>query len=714
MEFENNKKILIIDDDKDILRLLSHMLTKQGYSIIEAVDGLAGLDKFKSESPDMVMADVRMPGMDGFEFCEEAAKLKTVKHIPIIIMTAQDDQVSVNKAYDKGATDFITKPINKAKLIHRVRFLLRASETTEKLANRERQLLSAQKVAKMGEWFYDLEKNEFQFSDEVAKIFDINERQKFSYEDLMRFIDNDDVGRVREIMKDSSAENKDYSVEYTIKTNDGKSKRIRQVVDVKVNDPNKVFGIFQDISDLRDAEKKVKTLSFYDSVTGLPNRQYFKRLLKKTVASSKRHERSFALLDINLDKFMRINTTLGHDIGDKLLVAASQRLSQIIRDSDVLDIEQDDAQFATGMLAHFAGDDFMILLNDISNADDAAKVALRINEVFQESFEVSGKEIHMTASIGIGIYPDDGSDADDLLKKVSTALHNAKETGRNCYRFFTESMNILSFQRLSLEVSLRKAIEREEFSLFYQPKIRLSDGSITGAEALIRWNHPNMGLVSPADFIPIAESTGLIVPMTDWVIAEACRQLSEWNKKNYELKSVAINITPESLLDKNINEHIFKQMRLAGVEASRLDFEITESVLMEDVDVILPILHELRDIGASISIDDFGTGYSSLSYLKRLPISKLKIDQSFIRDIMHDKDDAIIVNSVISLAHNMGFRVIAEGVEEKEQLEYLREHDCDVIQGYYYTRPLPAEEFYQWSMKYISELADDAPAIMAG
>ncbi len=714
MEFENNKKILIIDDDKDILRLLSHMLTKQGYSIIEAVDGLAGLDKFKSESPDMVMADVRMPGMDGFEFCEEAAKLKTVKHIPIIIMTAQDDQVSVNKAYDKGATDFITKPINKAKLIHRVRFLLRASETTEKLANRERQLLSAQKVAKMGEWLYDLEKNEFQFSDEVAKIFDINEQQKFSYEDLMRFIDNDDVGRVREIMKDSSAENKDYSVEYTIKTNDGKSKRIRQVVDVKVNDPNKVFGIFQDISDLRDAEKKVKTLSFYDSVTGLPNRQYFKRLLKKTVASSKRHERSFALLDINLDKFMRINTTLGHDIGDKLLVAASQRLSQIIRDSDVLDIEQDDTQFATGMLAHFAGDDFMILLNDISNADDAAKVALRINEVFQESFEVSGKEIHMTASIGIGIYPDDGSDADDLLKKVSTALHNAKETGRNCYRFFTESMNILSFQRLSLEVSLRKAIEREEFSLFYQPKIRLSDGSIAGAEALIRWNHPNMGLVSPADFIPIAESTGLIVPMTDWVIAEACRQLSEWNKKNYELKSVAINITPESLLDKNINEHIFKQMRLAGVEASRLDFEITESVLMEDVDVILPILHELRDIGASISIDDFGTGYSSLSYLKRLPISKLKIDQSFIRDIMHDNDDAIIVNSVISLAHNMGFRVIAEGVEEKEQLEYLREHDCDVIQGYYYTRPLPAEEFYQWSMKYISELADDAPAIMAG
>jgi EAL domain-containing protein (putative c-di-GMP-specific phosphodiesterase class I) len=223
-----------------------------------------------------------------------------------------------------------------------------------------------------------------------------------------------------------------------------------------------------------------------------------------------------------------------------------------------------------------------------------------------------------------------------------------------------------------------------------------------------------MGLVSPADFIPIAETTGLIVPMTDWVIAEACRQLSAWSKLDFELASVAVNITPASLLDKNINEHIFKQLRLAGVEASRLDFEITESVLMEDVDVILPVLHELKDTGASISIDDFGTGYSSLSYLKRLPISKLKIDQSFIRDLMHDKDDVIIVNAVISLAHNMGFRVIAEGVEEKEQLDYLREHHCDVVQGYLYTRPLPADDFYQWSLNYESENLVDVSAVMVG
>jgi diguanylate cyclase (GGDEF)-like protein len=714
MEYETNKKILIIDDDKDIRQLLTHMLTKQNYTIIEAADGVEGLNKLVSESPDMVMVDVMMPGMDGFQFCEEVSKLKSKKHIPIMIMTAQDDQESVNKAYDKGATDFITKPINKAKLNHRIRFSLRASETTEKLANRESQLLTAQKIAKMGEWLYDIEKKEFQFSHEVASIFDIDVQQNLPYGDLIRYIDSDDINRVRETIDSSISDNKGFNVEYTIKTDVGKSKRIRQIVDIENNDSNKIFGIFQDITDLRNAENKVKTLSFYDSVTGLPNRQFFKRLLTKTIASSKRHDRRFALLDINLDKFMRINTTLGHDIGDKFLVEASQRLSQVIRGSDVLDTEHDENKYVTGMLSHFGGDDYMILLNDIKSADDAAKVARRINEVFEKSFEISGKEVHMTTSIGIGLFPEDGSDTEDLLKKVSTALHNAKETGRNCYRFYTESMNALSFQRLSLELSLRKAIEREEFSLYYQPKISLADGRITGAEALIRWNHPDMGLVSPADFIPIAETTGLIVPMTDWVIAEACRQLSAWSKLDFELASVAVNITPASLLDKNINEHIFKQLRLAGVEASRLDFEITESVLMEDVDVILPVLHELKDTGASISIDDFGTGYSSLSYLKRLPISKLKIDQSFIRDLMHDKDDVIIVNAVISLAHNMGFRVIAEGVEEKEQLDYLREHHCDVVQGYLYTRPLPADDFYQWSLNYESENLVDVSAVMVG
>jgi len=707
-----NKTILIIDDDIDIRQILSLKLKKLGYVIIEAEDGNVGLQKLKNELPDMIMVDVNMPGMDGFEFCEHAAKLKSEKHIPIMVMTAQDDQVSVNKAYEKGATDFITKPINYAKLDHRIRFSIRSSETAEKLASRERQLLSAQKIAKMGEWTYDVKNMEFHCSDEVANIFNISMQRIMSHDDLINYIVDDDVNRVKSELDNISIKTKNDSLEYSVKLDDGEIKRIRQIIDVNTNERTKegvIFGVFQDVSDLRNAEQQAKTLALYDRLTGLPNRSFFKRLLAKKILYSKRHAQQFALLDINFDNFMRINSNLGHDVGDKLIIAACERLKKIFHDSNELIDEQDQEVFDTSFLAHLGSDNFIILLNDIKNVDEAAIVARRINSIFSDAFDIFNNEIHISVSIGIGLYPGDANNADDLLKKSSSALHYAKESGKNCYRYYKKEMNVLSFQRLSMETALRKALEQEQFELYYQPKVSLIDKSITGAEALIRWNHPEMGLVSPADFIPIAESTDLIVPLTDWAIMEACRQVGEWQRNDFQLESVAINITPASLLDKSINAHVLNNLALAGIQASRLDFEITESVLMEDVDIILPILQEIKEYGCSISIDDFGTGYSSLSYLKRLPISKLKIDQSFIREIMHDNDDAIIVNAVIALAHSLGLKVIAEGVEDKEQLEYLTEQNCDVVQGYYYSRPLAANEFYQWAIQHEAEVNSKEP-----
>jgi diguanylate cyclase (GGDEF)-like protein len=717
MEYEKNKTILIVDDDIDIRQLLVRKLTRQGYTLIEAVDGVDGLEKLKSALPDLVLVDVMMPRMNGYQFCEEASKLDSADFIPIIIMTARDDPESVNLAYEKGATEFITKPINQAKLTHRILFSLRASEISEKLANRERQLLSAQKIAKMGEWYYDLKRNEFKFSDEVANIFGMLGKENVSYKDLLASIDEADVKRVSDTFENLVNNSTDHNIEYTIQLQDGVKKRVRQVIDAKNDDldnRNIVFGIIQDITDLREAEQKVKTLSFYDGLTGLPNRHFFKRMLKKTMASSKRHNRSFALLDINLDKFTRINTALGRDIGDKILIAASRRLDDAIRDSDMVYSDSDEGAYSSGILAHLGGDNFIVLLNELNSADDAAKVARRINHVFEESFNVLANEIHLSVSIGIGIFPDDGDNVDDLLNKVSTALDNAKSTGRNCYRFYAKKMNDMSFKRLSMEVNLRKAFEQDQLSLYYQPKINLLNGQITGAEALIRWQHPDMGFVSPAEFIPIAESTDLIKPMTDWVIAESCRQLASWDEKGFRLRSVAINVTPASLYNKKFNDYVHEQSMMMGIEGERLDFEITESVLMEDVDMILPILHDLRDVGASISIDDFGTGYSSLSYLKQLPVSKLKIDQSFIHDLMHNKDDSIIVNAVISLAQSLGFMVIAEGVEDEQQLAYLKEHGCDVVQGYFYTPPLPADDFYYWCTNYESVLTKQELVIVAG
>jgi diguanylate cyclase (GGDEF)-like protein len=713
MEPVFNKNILIIDDDEDIRLALSIKLKKLGYSILEAIDGKSGLKKLTSELPDMVMVDVHMPGMDGFEFCERAAKLTSEKHIPIMVMTAQDDQASVDRAYEKGATDFITKPVNYAKLEHRIRFSIRSSETAEKLASRERQLLSAQKIAKMGEWIYDIENEEYHCSDQVANIFNISKQRVLSHDDLITYVVDEDVNRVRAVLDNASIKTRNHSLEYSIKLENGVIKRIRQIIDVNINDPIKeglIFGVFQDVSDLRNAKQQAKNLALYERLTGLPNRSFFKRLLTKKILFSKRHAQQFALLDINFDNFMRINSNLGHDVGDKLIIAACERLKNMLRDCNELISGQEQEVIDTSFLAHLGGDNFTILLSDIKNADDAAIVARRISAKFSEAFDILNNEIHISISIGIGLYPDDANNADDLLKKASSALHYAKETGKNSYRFYTKEMNVLSFQRLSMETALRKALEQEQFELYYQPKISLFDKSITGAEALIRWNHPEMGLVSPAEFIPLAESTDLIVPMTDWVISEACRQIGEWHRNDFQLESVAINITPASLLDKSINDHVLNNLRSAGIQASRLDFEITESVLMEDVDLILPILQEFKEYGCSISIDDFGTGYSSLSYLKRLPISKLKIDQSFIREIMYDNDDSIIVNAVIALAHSLGLKVIAEGVEDKDQLEYLTQHGCDVVQGYYYSCPLVSSDFYDWAMQHETEVLSKEPA----
>lgn len=705
------KKILIVDDDPDVRQILTFKLEKQNYAILEAKDGISGLDMFVNESPDMVMVDVHMPGMNGFEFCERAAELNSEKHVPIMIMTAQDDQYSVNKAYEKGATDFITKPFNYAKLEHRIRFSLRASETAKQLASRERQLSSAQKIAKMGEWVYDIQNEQFYCSDEVAKIFAIDKSKIASYSDLMKHI----VDAENIHVENFSVKEGYCSYEYAIKAGNGVNKRIRQVIDTSIHDPvmvGKLFGVFQDVTDLRNAEKQVETLSLYDGLTGLPNRSLFKRLLEKYIVSARRHHRQFALLNINLDKFMRIVTNFGEEASDKLLVAAGQRLKEAIRDSDDFFNNEEQLDSESESLGHFGGDNFIILLEEINSPDEAAIVAQRIQDLFEQPFHVLDSQLHLTVSIGIGIYPDDGDNEETLLKNATVALENAKETGRNCFRYYTEAMNLSSSKRLSIEVNLRKAIEQNQFMLYYQPKVSLIDGSIVGAEALIRWNSPELGMVSPADFIPLSEATGLIVPMTDWVIAEACRQLNEWHRKGLDLPSIAINISPASFSNKN--NHLLEKMKTIDIAVNKLEFEITESVLMEDIDVVLPILEKLQTSGASISIDDFGTGYSSLGYLKRLPLSKLKIDQSFIREVMQNKDDTIIVNAVIALAHSLGLKVIAEGVEEKEQLDYLRQQNCDVIQGYYYSKPLPGNDFYLWAKKYELEVLNNEPIKMTG
>ena len=704
MNEQLKKRVLIIDDDPDILGLLSLKLGQQGYEVLTVTDGNAGLRELNDFMPDLVMVDINMPHMDGFKFCSLARRQSETYHFPIIVMTASDDIESVNRAYDCGASDFITKPINQAKLFHRLRFAIKASETTVRLSERERLLLSAQRTANMGEWTFDIDSKRFYCSPEAAGLFGIGIADNVDYESLLDLIDNNDVERVRTLFEEPTAKDKGYSLEYSITTADGVTKRICQTVDIDDTRQNgiRLLGVFQDITELREAESKVRTLSLYDGLTGLPNREFFKRMLARIIANANRYNSRFALIKVNIDNFMRINASLGHGAGDEVLREVSQRLSHCMRNSDVFSEDFSETNEANIMLGHMGADKFALVLNHIENYDSVMSYVQQIMAELNDNLLIAGNLLHLSTSIGISIFPDDATTADDMLMSASSALSQAKETGpnRHSYSFYSHELNNKTVQLLQIENQLAGALERDELQLYYQPKVSLVDNRICGAEVLLRWHQQELGFVSPDVFIPIAENKGLISSITDWIIADACRQLSKWQEQKLMLPSISINLEPSTLLQKDFNEHLFEQLQLASVDLTQLDFEITESTLMDNIDVVLPILEELKKLGSSISIDDFGTGYSSLGYLKSLPISQLKIDKSFISEVMHDNDDAIIVNAVISLAHNLGMQVIAEGVENSAQLDFLKERNCDVVQGYFYSKPLTADDFYEWCLQH--------------
>ena len=438
---------------------------------------------------------------------------------------------------------------------------------------------------------------------------------------------------------------------------------------------------FSDMTVLKEAEERVLHMAHHDALTGLPNRPNLLNRLAQALASTRRNRRQLAVLFIDMDRFKNINDTLGHQIGDGLLVTVAERLKATVRDSDVV--------------ARLGGDEFVIALTDLSApaarhaAAVAAKIALELGRVY----EVLGHEMHSTPSIGIAIFPDDGADAGSLLKNADAAMYHAKSAGRNNTQFFTQAMNEATAERLALENGLRGAIQRGEFLLHYQPQIDLASGEIVGVEALVRWQHPSMGLVAPLKFIPVAEETGLIVPIGEWVLGEALRQLAEWHGRGLLGLTVAVNISAHQLHVGDFVPMVAGKIEAGGLPATALELEITESVAMQRPEHTAALLSELRTLGVELAIDDFGTGYSSLSYLKQLPLNRLKLDRSFVRDIEHDSNDAAISAATISLAHNLGLAVVAEGVETAAQLDFLQ-LPLPMQQGarLLLSKPLPAQE----------------------
>ncbi len=439
------------------------------------------------------------------------------------------------------------------------------------------------------------------------------------------------------------------------------------------------ISIFSDITVIKQAEEKLRRLAHYDMLTNLPNRVLFLDRLENALHRAKRYETLLAVMFLDLDGFKLINDTLGHRAGDKLLVEVAERLSHSIRKSDTA--------------ARLGGDEFTVIMLDIAGMSSASLIAKRIVYALSKSYHINEKEVYVTASIGIAIFPYDGYNTEELIKNADTAMYHAKEMGKNNYQFFSEEMNNRVKQRMELENNLRHAIERDEFVMYYQPQVNSNTGEIIGLEALIRWNHPVYGLMSPANFIPVAEESGLILPIGEWTVEEVCRQIKEWEDDSIFMNiPVTVNISGKHFSQYDFSEFVENLIGKTGINPQRLALEITETDIMKDFEKSNIIFKKLKKIGVSIAIDDFGTGYSSLSYLKNFSVNTIKIDRTFIKDIINDNNNASITKAIIALAENLKLSIIAEGVETKEQLDFLRENGCFNIQGFYFSEPLEVKK----------------------
>jgi diguanylate cyclase (GGDEF)-like protein len=709
--------VLIAEDDENSRVLLENTLTASGYRVLCASNGQEAIDLAKTRTPDIIVSDILMPVMDGYDLCRHVKKDGVLKRVPFIFYTAtytdHEDEVL---ALSLGADRFIIKPVEMKELLGIMEATIEASKRTSEareplLPDEELEMMHSKRLqSKLNKKLGELESERHRLLESEQRFHDYAEASSdWFWEADQNMVITKVTNGPEELLSfklpalseqiESGSDETD-SPHFYLQSLLNKSAFQDVILDFAGNNrrpltirfSGKPFfdrqgnfqgyrGVGRDVTETVALIRKIEYLATHDELTGLPNRSHFWECLNQALSRAKRNACQAILLFIGVDHFKRINDTLGHDAGDQLLMEIARRIRQTVRDHDTM--------------ARIGSDEFVLVIED-TNPGGGHRVALDILKQFEAPMQVHELRIFVTVSIGLSVYPEDTQQAQLLLAYADLAMDRAKEKGRNNFQYYTDELNAEAHEWLSIENGLRQALERDELFLLYQPQIDLKSRRFEGVEALIRWRHPERGLIMPDKFIPIAEQSGLIISLGQWCLNTVCRQIGAWDKENFYVPRVSVNVSARHVRNNRISEDIRAVLGVYGIEAGRLGIEITEHTLLENVDTICETLNVIHQSGIYLSLDDFGTGYSSLGYLKHMPVDELKIDRSFIQGIAEREDDTAIVKAVIALGKTLGKKVLAEGVETAEQADALKALDCDSIQGYLVAKPLSATELKSW------------------
>ena len=730
-----------VEDEAQIREDIVEVLRGADHETVEASDGRDGLEALIQHRPNLVLCDVTMPNMDGYQLLTEIRQNHPeLAATPFIFLTALADRKDALAGMRVGADDYLTKPIDFDLLLATIDSRLRQVQQMraqaaieqhvddlkgdqERLAEHAKQMAAmardlavaredaeastrrAEAAAIRIKTLVDTVVDGIITFDGVGIIDSFNPAAAT----LFGYPENEAIGmniarlmpELREHDSSLTARKKNgerfagITIEKVARRQDGGTFPVElSISEMKIDGPVVFTCVVRDITERKKVDETIRRLALSDSLTGLANRNLFQRRLDDSIQVARRRGQLVAVMFLDLDKFKSINDTLGHPMGDKLLKVVGDRLGECCR--------------AVDTVARLGGDEFAIILADVKDSEYVGIPAGRILRALADPIVVDGNEMITSTSIGISLYPQDATDPEELIRKADLALYEAKATGRGRFRLYDHKLEAQAHAQRILDHDLRLALVRDEFELHYQPQLDIRTGCIVGTEALIRWYHPERKLMSPAEFIPAAEVNGLIVPIGAWVIETACRQNKKWQDEGLPPVRIAVNISPRQFQSDDLVDTVRAALEESGLDPWWLELEITEGMVMDHADIVVGKLRQLRELGVELAIDDFGTGFSSLSYLKRFPVQRLKVDQSFVRDLINDPDDAAIAEAIIRMGHGLNLGVIAEGVETQEHVAWLLEQGCEQAQGYHFSLPLPADELSKWMRQRTAALAQTA------